>query len=352
MASTPVKVFAIAAIVAGLAACKQTAPQSAGTTAPPTGSTTAGGSSGGGTSVPTLVSVNLQNVLNQLSVSLNVNRDSIPVTAQVPIDVAASVCGVSVSALAASVADGHGTCTAVNTSPALLRWCSSRSRRAGMSVAVARRRPFRRRPLRLRQQTAADPSLIHRGSGHFLELFHQRPVREWTVADACHPGACPFRFGRSAGEGNDVEWQRHFANHAFNVTAIRQARDEESARAGIGERLAALDHPIDERVIVVLVLQEQIRSRVDEEIRSDGSPDCGNAALLQVERVNAFAADHLIFEIATGRAGLGKAGDVTANFIRFNRVTAFEVDRHRKVYGIDDPLGVGQREVDWHTLAV
>jgi hypothetical protein len=119
MASTPVRVFAIAAIVAGLAACKQTAPQSAGTTAPPTGSTTAGGSSGGGTSVPTLVSVNLQNVLNQLSVSLNVNRDSIPVTAQVPIDVAASVCGVSVSALAASVADGHGTCTAVNTSPAL-----------------------------------------------------------------------------------------------------------------------------------------------------------------------------------------------------------------------------------------
>ena len=119
MASTPVKVLAIAAIVAGLAACKQTAPQSAGTTAPPSSSDTTSGSGGGGTSVPTLVSVNLQNVLNQLSVSRNVNRDSIPVTAQVPVDVAASVCGVSVSVLAASVASGHGTCTAVNTSPAL-----------------------------------------------------------------------------------------------------------------------------------------------------------------------------------------------------------------------------------------
>lgn len=119
MASAPVKVFAIAAIVAGLVACKQTAPQSAGTTAPPPSSDTTSGSGGGGTSVPTLVSVNLQNVLNQLSVSLNVNRDSIPVTAQVPVDVAASVCGVSVSVLAASVASGHGTCTAVNTSPAL-----------------------------------------------------------------------------------------------------------------------------------------------------------------------------------------------------------------------------------------
>jgi len=69
--------------------------------------------------VPTLVSVNLQNVLNNLSVSLKVNRDNIPVTAQVPIDVAASVCGVSVSALAASVANGHATCTATTTTPQL-----------------------------------------------------------------------------------------------------------------------------------------------------------------------------------------------------------------------------------------
>jgi hypothetical protein len=65
------------------------------------------------------VSVNLQNVLNNLSVSLKVNRDNIPVTAQVPIDVAASVCGVSVSALAASVASGKATCTATTTTPQL-----------------------------------------------------------------------------------------------------------------------------------------------------------------------------------------------------------------------------------------
>jgi hypothetical protein len=69
--------------------------------------------------VPTLVSVNLQNVLNDLSVSLKVNRNNIPVTAQVPIDVAANVCGVSVSALAASVANGHGSCTAKTTTPQL-----------------------------------------------------------------------------------------------------------------------------------------------------------------------------------------------------------------------------------------
>ena len=117
---------AVTAAALAMAGCKTTnapAPASAGqmTAGAPAGSTgTPTGSTGGsGTTVPTLVSVNLQNVLNNLSVSLNVNRDNIPVTAQVPIDVAASVCGVSVSALAASAANGHASCTATTTSPQL-----------------------------------------------------------------------------------------------------------------------------------------------------------------------------------------------------------------------------------------
>ena len=124
------KFAGVAAIaLLGTAACKtnNTAPNSAATTAPPTTTTDAGtptggtgtSTGGGGPSVPTLVSVNLTNVLNDLSVSLKVNRDNIPVNAQVPIDVAASVCGVSVSALAASAANGHATCTATTTTPQL-----------------------------------------------------------------------------------------------------------------------------------------------------------------------------------------------------------------------------------------
>ena len=119
-------IWATVAIAAlGVAACKTTeapAPNSpgevsAGSPAPATG----GGSTGGGTgsSIPTLVSVNLQNVLNDLSVSLNVNRDNIPVTAQVPINVAATVCGVSVDALSAAIANGQAGCTATTTTPAL-----------------------------------------------------------------------------------------------------------------------------------------------------------------------------------------------------------------------------------------
>lgn len=122
--------WATAAIAAlGLVACKTTQPPapsspgevSASTPTPVPGSPTPvpSGSSGGGTSIPTLVNVNLQNVLNDLSVSLKVNRDNIPVTAQVPINVAASVCGVSVDALAAAIANGQAGCTATTTTPAL-----------------------------------------------------------------------------------------------------------------------------------------------------------------------------------------------------------------------------------------
>jgi hypothetical protein len=121
------RAWKLAAAVAGLslaiAACKTNnetaAPASAGEVSAGTsgGTTTTGTGSG----IPAHVSVNLQNVLNDLSVQLKVNRDNIPVNAQVPVDVAANVCGVSVSALAASIASGNARCTATTTSPALVQ---------------------------------------------------------------------------------------------------------------------------------------------------------------------------------------------------------------------------------------
>jgi hypothetical protein len=124
------RAWTLAAGVAGLtlavAACKTngTAPASSGevTAATPAGGATTSGSGTAGTGtggIPALVNVNLQNVLNDLSVAIKVDRANIPVNAQVPIDVAANVCGVSVSALAASVASGMASCTAKTTSPAL-----------------------------------------------------------------------------------------------------------------------------------------------------------------------------------------------------------------------------------------
>jgi hypothetical protein len=110
---------AAAAVLLTVAACKTTqapAPAAAGETS---AGTPTGASGGGSASIPTLVNVNLQNVLNDLSVAIKVDKANIPVNAQVPIDVAANVCGVSVSALAASIASGQAGCTAKTTSPQL-----------------------------------------------------------------------------------------------------------------------------------------------------------------------------------------------------------------------------------------
>ena len=119
------KIGCVAAVAIASAACQQqpgstskTPVTTAGSTTGATGTT---GTIGSGSTIPSLVNVNLQNVLNNLSVALKVDRANIPVNAQVPIDVAANVCGVSVNVLAASVASGHASCTATTTSPTLIQ---------------------------------------------------------------------------------------------------------------------------------------------------------------------------------------------------------------------------------------
>ena len=116
--------WAVAAMVAALAilaACKTADQTNAAAGTDGSSAVAAGTGAAPSASVPTLVNVNLQNVLNDLSVSLNLSRDNIPVNAQVPIDVAANVCGVSVSALAASIGSGSAGCTAKTSSPQLVQ---------------------------------------------------------------------------------------------------------------------------------------------------------------------------------------------------------------------------------------
>ena len=130
------KFAALAASALMIAACQTTGEESAttdtsagtdtgtssGSGGAGTGGTTGGTTSGGGTgtSIPALVNVNLQNVLNNLSVALNIDRANIPVSAQVPISVAANVCSVSVNVLSVSTG-GQASCTANTTSPELVQ---------------------------------------------------------------------------------------------------------------------------------------------------------------------------------------------------------------------------------------
>jgi hypothetical protein len=65
-----------------------------------------------------LVNVDVSNVLNNLELDL-LNNSLNNNTVQVPIGVAANVCGIAANVLAADVKDGEATCTATNTSRAL-----------------------------------------------------------------------------------------------------------------------------------------------------------------------------------------------------------------------------------------
>jgi len=74
----------------------------------------------GASSVATsLVNVNLSNVLNDLAVELHVDKANIPVNAQIPITIAANICGVSINVLSVSQGGTSQGCTAVTTSPQL-----------------------------------------------------------------------------------------------------------------------------------------------------------------------------------------------------------------------------------------
>ena len=66
-----------------------------------------------------LVNVSLSNVANNIAKNLSVDVSQIPVSVQVPIGVAANVCGVAANVLAQQAASGTGSCSASSTSTAL-----------------------------------------------------------------------------------------------------------------------------------------------------------------------------------------------------------------------------------------
>lgn len=66
-----------------------------------------------------LVNVDLRNVLNDLAIDLKLDKANIPVNAQIPITIAANVCGVSINILSVSTGGSSGGCTATTSSPEL-----------------------------------------------------------------------------------------------------------------------------------------------------------------------------------------------------------------------------------------
>ena len=97
-------------ILAGAAALSLAACTSSGTGTDATG---------GGTTVSNLINVNLSNIAAEIAKNVNIDLSRVPITIQLPITVAANICGVDVNLLSAQVNTGSNTCTATTTSPQL-----------------------------------------------------------------------------------------------------------------------------------------------------------------------------------------------------------------------------------------
>lgn len=69
-----------------------------------------------------LVNVDLSNVLNDVAVKLNIDKSNIPINAQIPISIAANVCGVSINILSIGAGGGDSKgCAATTASPELVQ---------------------------------------------------------------------------------------------------------------------------------------------------------------------------------------------------------------------------------------
>lgn len=113
--------IAAMAALASLSACKTA--NSAADAVKSAGETVANGAGDLAGGAVSLVNVNLSNVLNNLALDLHIDKANIPINAQIPINIAANVCGVSINVLAIGVGGGSSQgCTANSISPELKQY--------------------------------------------------------------------------------------------------------------------------------------------------------------------------------------------------------------------------------------
>ena len=87
---------------------------------------------GVGSVTTSLINVDLSNVLNDLALDLKIDKSNIPINAQIPINVAANVCGVSINILSIGAGGGSSKgCTANSISPELKQYVQQQIAAAG-----------------------------------------------------------------------------------------------------------------------------------------------------------------------------------------------------------------------------
>ena len=113
----PLRLLAASALMA-LALTSACETNQAGKGVKSVGSTVGSSLAGAGKGAVSLVNVDLSNVLNNVAVHLNIDKANVPINIQLPITLAANICGVSINILSAS-GGGSPNCTANTTSPKL-----------------------------------------------------------------------------------------------------------------------------------------------------------------------------------------------------------------------------------------
>lgn len=98
------RILLIASSVLALSACQ---------------STGSGGTADSGGGISSLINVNLDRIRAEIAKNVNLDLDRVPITIQMPITIAANVCGTNVNILTAQANVGDNNCTATATSPEL-----------------------------------------------------------------------------------------------------------------------------------------------------------------------------------------------------------------------------------------
>ena len=83
--------------------------------------TGAGTTTGMTTGTGGLINVNISDIRAEIAKDLDIALESVPITVQLPVTVAADVCGVNVNLLSVQVNTADNTCTATSISPALVQ---------------------------------------------------------------------------------------------------------------------------------------------------------------------------------------------------------------------------------------
>ena len=157
---------------------------------------------------------------------------------------------------------------------------------------------------------ALRPRLADRCARHFFSCFISARCGNGPWLIRATPAFGPDGFVGRTGKGDHVERQRDFAHDALDLLGSASRGTKKPLAPASGKGFAALDHLIDQRIVIGLRLQEQVGSGVDEEVVADRTADRRDTAALQVERVQPFAADDLVLEIAADSAGLRQPRDV------------------------------------------